>query len=99
MSLLYLNVCTWNEADSTNGRKQVAWYDVTKCFVFHKAAILTNLLESLKHSNVKYTIKIKILYHASTPLSMLVLRIYMRKIIEFMYLKTCFKRFCLEKAN
>ena len=59
VSLLCLNVCTWNEADSTNGRKQVAWYDVTKCFVFHKAAILTNFLESFKHLNVKYAIKIK----------------------------------------
>ena len=34
--------------------EQVAWNDVTKYFSFHKAAILTNLLNSLTHWNIKY---------------------------------------------
>ena len=32
-----------------------------KAFLFHKATILTNSLSSLKHWNVKYVIKVKIL--------------------------------------
>ena len=37
--------------------KYVAWDDATKHFLFHKATILTNLLGSFKHQNVKYEIK------------------------------------------
>ena len=45
---------------STNGRKPVAWDDITtKCFLFHKAAISSNSLDSFKHWNVKYVIKVK----------------------------------------
>ena len=59
MSRFHLNVCTRIEAGSTNGRKQVAWDDVTKCFLLHKAVILINSLDSFKHWNVKYVMKIK----------------------------------------
>ena len=41
------------------GRKRVPRYDVTKCFLLHKALILNNLLDSLKHQNVKYVINLK----------------------------------------
>ena len=46
MSQFCLNVCTQIEAGSTNGRKQIVWDDVTNHFFFHKAAILTNSLDS-----------------------------------------------------
>ena len=59
MSQFYLNVYTRIKAGSTNGRKRVAWDDVTKCFLFHKTAILTNSVDSFKHWNVKYVIKVK----------------------------------------
>ena len=59
MSQFCLNVCTRIEASSTNGRKQVAWDDVTNRFLFYKAAILTNLVDSFKHWNGKYVIKVK----------------------------------------
>ena len=39
--------------------RSLAWCDIT--FPFHKIAILTNSLESLKYWNVKYAIKLKIL--------------------------------------
>ena len=32
---------------------KIAWYDATKQFPFHKVAILTDLLDSLEHWNVK----------------------------------------------
>ena len=48
-----LNVCTWIEVGSTNGRKQVAWDDVAKHFLFYKAPILTNSFISFKNQNVK----------------------------------------------
>ena len=54
-----LNVCAWIEVGSSNGRKRVAWDDVTKRFLFYKAAILTNSLNSFKHWNVKYINKVK----------------------------------------
>ena len=38
------SVCTQNEAGSINERKGVAWDDVAKRFLFHKAAVLTNLV-------------------------------------------------------
>ena len=39
--------------------KLVVWDDVTKSFLSHKAAILTNSLDSFKHWNGKYVIKVK----------------------------------------
>ena len=36
--------------------KLVVWDDATKSFLSHKAAILTNLLDSIKHWNGKYLI-------------------------------------------
>ena len=48
VSQFCLNVCTWIEAGSNNGRKQVAWDDVAKHFFFYKAPILTNSFISLK---------------------------------------------------
>ena len=59
VSQFHLNVCTQIEAGSTNGRKQVVWDDVRKYFLLHKAAILNNSLDSFKHWNVKYVIKVK----------------------------------------
>ena len=44
MSQFCLNVRTQIQACLTNGRKRVTRDDVTKCFLFHKAVILTNLL-------------------------------------------------------
>ena len=64
---LHLNVCTRIEAGLTNVRKRVAWNDVTKHFLFHKAVILTNSLDSLKHWNIKYIIKVKKLLVALVP--------------------------------
>ena len=49
MGQFCLNAYTQIEAISTNRRKQVAWDDVIKYFLFHKAAILTNSLDSFKH--------------------------------------------------
>ena len=57
MSQFCLNVCTWIEAAVTNGRKQVLWDDVTKHFPIHKAAIITNLLNSFQHWDTKHAIK------------------------------------------
>ena len=37
----------------------IAWDDVTKSFLFHKAVTLANLINSFKHWNVKYVIKLK----------------------------------------
>ena len=45
------------------GRKRVPRYDVTKCFLLHKTLILNNLLNSLKHWNVKYA-KVKYIGNA-----------------------------------
>ena len=59
VSQFRLNLCTRIEAGSNNGRKRVAWDDVTKHFLFHKAAILTNPVKLFKHWNVKYVIKVK----------------------------------------
>ena len=55
-NLSTFTVCTQVEAGSTSG---VAWDDVTKRFLLHKAAILTNLVDSFKHRNVKYVINVK----------------------------------------
>ena len=59
MSEFCLCVCTQIEAGSTNGRKQLAWDDVRNRFLFYKAAILTNLVDTFKHWNVKHVIKVK----------------------------------------
>ena len=56
VSQFCFNVCTQVEAGSTNGIKQVVWDDVTKRFLFHKAAISTNSVNSFKHQNFKYVI-------------------------------------------
>ena len=37
--------CTKIEAESTSGRKQEAWIDVTKHFPVHKTALSTNWLD------------------------------------------------------
>ena len=52
MSQYYLNVCTWIKACSANGRKRVACDDVIKCFLFNKAAILTNLVNLLRYLSI-----------------------------------------------
>ena len=49
MSQFCLNAPTRIEAGSTNGRKQIASDDVAKCFLFHKAAILTNTVNLVNH--------------------------------------------------
>ena len=49
VSQFCLNVCIRIETGSTNRRKRVAWDDVTKYFLFHKEAILTNLFEALEY--------------------------------------------------
>ena len=51
------NVYTRIEAGLTNGRKRIAWDDVTKHFLFHKAAILTNLVDSFKHGMLNMQLK------------------------------------------
>ena len=53
-----MNRCARIEENSTNGRKQETWDDVTKCFPFHKTAVSTNPLGALEHWNVKYAIKV-----------------------------------------
>ena len=55
-NLSTFTVCTQVEAGSTSG---VARDDVTKRFLLHKAAILTNSIDSFKHRNVKYVINVK----------------------------------------
>ena len=47
MSQSHLNECTRIEAGSTDGRKPVAFDDVTKCFLSYKAAILPICLTHL----------------------------------------------------
>ena len=37
----------------------IAWDDVTKRFLFNKASTLANLIDSFKHWNVKYVIKLE----------------------------------------
>ena len=49
VSQLSMNRCARIEEDSTNGRKQESWDDLTKCFPFHKTAVSTNPLGALKH--------------------------------------------------
>ena len=49
MSQFCLNARTRIEAGSTNGRKRIASDDVVKCFLFHKAAILTNSVDLFNH--------------------------------------------------
>ena len=43
---------------SADGRKQEAWDDVTKCFLFHKTAVLINWLDhwgtSMLNMQLKY---------------------------------------------
>ena len=68
MSLFRLKVWKQNEAGSTNERKRVAWDDVTKRFLFHKAAVLTTSLDSFKHWNIKYVINISSAYIVSALL-------------------------------
>ena len=61
MSQFSLNVYTYihglKQVKAMEENKYVAWDDATKHFLFHKATILTNLLGSFKHQNVKYEIK------------------------------------------
>ena len=68
VSQFRLNVCTQIKTSSTNGRKRIAWDDVTKHFLFHKAAILTNSLESFKHWNVEHVNNISSTYIVSALL-------------------------------
>ena len=56
--LMYVQLCT-DRSRFNQWKKTVAWDDVTKRFLFHKAAILTNSLDSFKHLNIKYIIKVK----------------------------------------
>ena len=58
--------CTWMYVYGSNQvqpmrRKLVPLDDVTKHFLFYKIGILTSLLDSLEHWNVKHAIKVKIL--------------------------------------
>ena len=56
---LHFSVCTQIKVDSSNG---VAWNDIhNELSPFHKSAFSINLLNSLKHWNVKYAIKVKTL--------------------------------------
>ena len=56
---MQVSFCTRIKAGSTNGRKRITWDDVTKHFLFHKTAILTNSVDAFKHGNVEYVIKVK----------------------------------------
>lgn len=64
-----MNGGTRIKAESTNGRNQEAWIDVTKHFPVHKTAVSTNWLNSLKQWNIKYAIKISSAYIASALLA------------------------------
>ena len=44
MSQFCLNECTWIKAGLTNGRKQLAWDDVTKHLLFQKQQFFTTQL-------------------------------------------------------